>query len=491
MKASEFVAKAVEIASEYKTVYMWGTFGAPLSEKVIRLKAEQYPSHYGSTKQKNLRAKLGQGYFAFDCVGLIKGILWGWNGDGSKNYGGGVYAANGVPDTNVGGMMKLCTEVSTDWSGILPGELVATSDHIGIYIGGGKVAEATPAWEDGVQISACANMGTIEGFNKRKWDKHGKLKYIEYEHLTPEAKYLQDKFGLSFHGINLSLTGVNSVIEDLAQANGYREEVSTETSSYSLVNGMHIIQIPVSKFKIQWWDKPKRTTVIQDYFNLGYFAEYSENGKSFTLPVANLLADIYLDQVEEAPLKYLREWGKVEPSVGCGSCEDCGNNKVWIDCRANGSAQFKGKSPHTLVVYQDGTVSIDPLNALPSDAVYAVAGAPVMIGGADTSYSRDVLGEGWDSSIVRPTWHGFLGLKGERNVRCEQNVCCDGYIYYIGMKTTTSNCFSTSEVYRKLAPLGFRDVIKVDGGGSYVLDKDGKNIAETSGNRRVNNVGRY
>ena len=470
MKASEFVAKAVEIASEYKTVYMWGTFGAPLSEKVIRQKAEQYPSHYGSTKQKNLRAKLGQGYFAFDCVGLIKGILWGWNGDGSKNYGGGVYAANGVPDTNVGGMMKLCTEVSTDWSGILPGELVATSDHIGIYIGGGKVAEATPAWEDGVQISACVNMGAISGLNSRKWDKHGKLKFIEYEganELIPEAKFLQDKFGLSFHGVNLSLTGVQSVIADLAKANGYITTKPLETSSYSLLNGMHIIQIPVSKFKIQWWDKPKRTTVIQDYFNLGYFAEYSENGKSFTLPVANLLADIYLDQVEEAPLKYLREWGKVE------------GNKVWIDCRANGSAQFKGKSPHTLVVYRDGSVSIDPLNALPSDAVYAVAGAPVMIGGADTSYSRDILGEGWDSSIVRPTWHGFLGLKD------------DGYIYYIGMKTTTSNCFSTSEVYRKLKPLGFRDVIKVDGGGSYVLDKDGKNVAETSGNRRVNNVGRY
>jgi hypothetical protein len=356
---------------------------------------------------------------------------------------------------------------------------VATSDHIGIYIGDGKVAEATPAWEDGVQISACANRGAIAGLNSRKWDNHGKLKYIEYEHLTPEAKYLQDKFGLSFTGINLSLTGVNSVIEDLAKANGYREEAPAKTSLYSLVNGMHIIKIPVDKFKIQWWDKGKRTTAIQDYFNLGYFAVYSENGVSFTLPVANLLADIYLNQVEEAPLKYLREWGKVE------------NNKVWIDCRANGSAQFKGKSPHTLVVYQDGSVSIDPLNALPSDAVYAVAGAPVMIGGADTSYSRDVLGEGWDSSIVRPTWHGFLGLKGERNVRCEQNVCCDGYIYYIGMKTTTSNCFSTSEVYKELAPLGFRDVIKVDGGGSYVLDKDGKNIAETSGNRRVNNVGRF
>ena len=484
VKASKFVAKAVEIASEYKTVYMWGTFGAPLSEKVIRQKAEQYPSHYGSTKQRYLRAKLGQGYFAFDCVGLIKGILWGWSGDGSKNYGGGVYAANGVPDTNVGGMMKLCTEVSADWSGILPGELVATSDHIGIYIGGGKVAEATPAWEDGVQISACANMGAIKGLNSRKWDRRGKLQFIDYTaegdetgQMIQEAEYLKSRFGIRLDGIDPGqIQAAADTVAAIARINGYSPE---EESEYNIVNGMIVIQIPVSKFKIQWWDKPKRTTVIQDYFNLGYFAEYSENGKSFTLPVANLLADIYLDQVEEAPLKYLREWGKIE------------NNKVWIDCRANGSAQFKGKSPHTLVVYQDGTVSIDPLNALPSDAVYAVAGAPVMIGGADTSYSRDVLGEGWDSSIVRPTWHGFLGLKGERNVRCEQNVCCDGYIYYIGMKTTTSNCFSTSEVYRKLSPLGFRDVIKVDGGGSYILDKDGVNAAVTEGNRRVNNLGRF
>lgn len=470
MKASEFVAKALDIVNNYKTVYMWGTFGAPLTERLIAQKSEQYPSHYGSTKQKILRAKLGQGYFAFDCVGLIKGILWGWNGDSSKNYGGGVYASNGVPDTNVGGMMRLCDEVSTDWTSILPGELVSTSDHIGIYIGNGKVAEATPAWDDGVQISACANIGIMEGLNSRKWDNHGKLKFVDYEGvngMTAEAKYLQERFGLSFDGVNLSLTEVQRVIADIAKANGYREEAPSKTSSYSLVNGMHIIKIPVSKFKIQWWDKGKRTTAIKDYFNLGYFAVYNEDGKSFTLPVANLMADIYLDQVEEIPLKYLQEWGKVE------------NNKVWIDCRANGSAQFKGKAPHTLVVYKDGSVSIDPLNALPADAVYAVAGAPVIIGGADTSYSRDVLGEGWDSSIARPTWHGFLGLKN------------DGYIYYIGMKTTSSNCFSSSEVYKKLKPMGFADVIKVDGGGSYVLDKNGKNIAETSGNRRVNNVGRY
>lgn len=52
---------------------------------------------------------------------------------------------------------------------------------IGVYIGGGKVIECSPAFKNCVQVTACLNIGAISGMNGRKWTKHGKLPYITYD----------------------------------------------------------------------------------------------------------------------------------------------------------------------------------------------------------------------------------------------------------------------------------------------------------------------
>lgn len=119
--------------------------------------------------------------FGFDCVCLIKGVLWGWSGDDSKTYGGAGYAVNGVPDVSADGMIEKCTEVSTNFKNIIPGEAVWLPGHIGVYIGNGKVIECTPAFKNCVQVTACLNVGVISGMNGRKWVKHGKLPYIIYD----------------------------------------------------------------------------------------------------------------------------------------------------------------------------------------------------------------------------------------------------------------------------------------------------------------------
>lgn len=119
--------------------------------------------------------------YGFDCVCLIKGVLWGWNGNASKTYGGAGYAVNGVPDIGADTMITKCSGVSTDFSKIVPGEAVWLSGHIGVYIGGGKVIECTPAFKNCVQVTACLNIGAISGMNGRRWTKHGKLPYITYD----------------------------------------------------------------------------------------------------------------------------------------------------------------------------------------------------------------------------------------------------------------------------------------------------------------------
>lgn len=184
--AAELAAKCKEVAQNYKTLYVLGCFGAPLNAK----NKERYSSNVEYNRQPARTAKIKAAYadtFGFDCVCLIKALLWGWNGDKSANYGGAVYKANNVPDIGADKMILECSNVSTDFSKIEVGEVVWMSGHIGVYIGGGLAVESTPVWKDGVQITAVHNIGKKAGYNGRKWTKHGKLPYVSYTNKTEAA----------------------------------------------------------------------------------------------------------------------------------------------------------------------------------------------------------------------------------------------------------------------------------------------------------------
>lgn len=181
MKSSEFIKKLVDVAENHKTLYVMGCFGAPLNGGNV----ERYINNHSYNKQAArtamIKAAANKNIFGFDCVNLIKGILWGWCGDASRTYGGATYNTNGVPDINADGMITKCTGLSTSFAGIVPGEAVWLPGHIGVYIGNGKVVECSPAFANKVQITACLNIGAVAGLNGRKWQKHGKLPYITYD----------------------------------------------------------------------------------------------------------------------------------------------------------------------------------------------------------------------------------------------------------------------------------------------------------------------
>ena len=180
MNSTQFIAKLHDIAS-IKTTYMWGMFGGLVTEARIKEKVRQYPHNYSTAKQAKLRAMIGKNVYAFDCVGLIKGILWGWSANPNPlGHGGAKYESIGPRDLDANQMINQCKDVSTDFSKIVPGCAVWMQGHIGLYIGEGKVIEATPSWDDGVQTSACLNIGTVAGLKSRRWTKHGKLPWVEY-----------------------------------------------------------------------------------------------------------------------------------------------------------------------------------------------------------------------------------------------------------------------------------------------------------------------
>lgn len=129
----------------------------------------------------------------FDCVILVKAILWGWSENKNHPHGGANYGSNGVYDDGTEQIINRCYNVSSDFSKIDIGELLWLDGHVGIYIGNNEVIECTAGWSGGVLYSKIGRNGerTRNGVQIYSWKKHGKLPYIEYlkEQPTSEPDY--------------------------------------------------------------------------------------------------------------------------------------------------------------------------------------------------------------------------------------------------------------------------------------------------------------
>lgn len=177
MNNLDLAALLRDIAENYKTLYVMGCFGAPMNAANKKRYTQNHSYNKKASRTKKINAASSD-TFGFDCVCLIKGVLWGWCGDTSKKYGGADYASNGVPDIGTESIINVCSNVSTDFNNIEIGELVWMKGHVGIYIGDGLAVECTPSWENKVQITACNK--SVKGYNRRNWTKHGRLPYIDY-----------------------------------------------------------------------------------------------------------------------------------------------------------------------------------------------------------------------------------------------------------------------------------------------------------------------
>lgn len=228
-------------------------------------------------------------------------------------------------------------------------------------------------------------------------------------------------------------------------------------------NGITMYKIDPRDFKIRYIDDVKwsvdAAVIGQLSMNLGYFAGFRENGVYFTLPVANLKADMCNNELPQEAMKYVSDHKE-------------GNKVVFEVYGKVYTSQFNGKYPSTLIVYDKDAEIRNVASFNHVNCNYAVSGAPIIRNGVRCNSYRD---EGWDNSITRATMHGFLGIKL-------------GYIYYFYLKTESSNCITSGEVYSKIANFGFSDVIKVDGGGSFFCN-DGKTTYSTGGSRRISNIG--
>ncbi len=182
---AELAAKCLDVALNYKTLYVNGCFGAPMTE-TNKARYTQNTAYNRQPERQALINAATEDTFGFDCVCLIKGLLWGWDGDLGHVYGGATYRSNGVPDITEGAMLESCDDISRDWKSIEVGEVVWLEGHIGVYVGNGLAVECTPAWEDCVQITATNN--SRQGYRTRTWSRHGKLPYLTYTGATESVR---------------------------------------------------------------------------------------------------------------------------------------------------------------------------------------------------------------------------------------------------------------------------------------------------------------
>lgn len=176
----QFVEK-LKLAATSKTLYVKGGFGAVAGYGDNR---SRYINAYAyNAKRADQINAASNDTFFFDCVCLGKGILWGWNANTSKRYGGAIYESKDVPDFTVTSVPKHCSSFSEkmtddiavgEW--LIERDASGTIDHVGYYIGNGEVIEATPRWSNGVQFTTLA---------MREWCGHGKIKYLDYVDVKP------------------------------------------------------------------------------------------------------------------------------------------------------------------------------------------------------------------------------------------------------------------------------------------------------------------
>ena len=239
MKASELVNKVKEIANNKKTLYVYACFGSPMTQR----NKERYTNNCDYNRQASRKKKIlsvSNDTFGFDCVNLIKGVLWGWNGDLNKTYGGATYASNGVPDTNANGMFQsYCYDKSSDFSNVLPGEFVWMNGHIGVAIGNGLVVECTPIWKDGVQITAMNC--DVPGYNRRNWTQHGKSKFIDYDITpTPSSNFLPARGWYQVGDCDDHIRIIDEFLASKTEGNYFGQYTKSSVMAFQDINGLEV-----------------------------------------------------------------------------------------------------------------------------------------------------------------------------------------------------------------------------------------------------------
>lgn len=161
--------------------YWYGTCLYKCTESLRSRKADQYPSHYGSSRTARYRQDISGKKICADCIGAAKGYAWTGGGQGvleaigtDRTYASS-YGSHGCPDKGANAMFTYAKSKGMDWGGIdtLPevvGLALHKDGHVGYYVGNGEAVE-WKGFADGCVRTKVAGRG---------WTNWYRLPFIDY-----------------------------------------------------------------------------------------------------------------------------------------------------------------------------------------------------------------------------------------------------------------------------------------------------------------------
>lgn len=202
-----------------------------------------------------------------------------------------------------------------------------------------------------------------------------------------------------------------------------------------LPTSVYVKEIEPSKFKTMICDCGKRDFKgAPNYFNLGFFAEDIKK----TVTIGNV--------------------------VGEGTVySDASLTADWINLAKKSLTTIYTTTSGACGIIKTGSIKRVPR------CKNAISGIPIIRNGSKVSMTT-ITKEGYFGNEVYKTWHGFLGIRNNKLV-------------YVG-----ADC-DFDQMYPFMVALGINNAIKLDGGGSFILEENNKLLQATSGNRRINSVG--
>lgn len=229
-RATTFASLLKRVISGYRTVYYYGSNGQQSSSSLFSQLKKSFGWFYTSSRYAKLSKTFNKNYWAFDCSGLLRAVLWGWCGDTSKTNGGSGLGKNSVVPWDTSGVMisKCPNGGSTNFKNIQVGECVWVPGHIGAYVGNNQCAESTPRWDNCAQLSTLGNVSST-GNKVRKWTKHGKLPYIDY------SNTMTDNLGngwIAGPGSGGMDTGSGGIVAQIGYINGINASDLYESDNY-------------------------------------------------------------------------------------------------------------------------------------------------------------------------------------------------------------------------------------------------------------------
>lgn len=219
---------------------------------------------------------------------------------------------------------------------------------------------------------------------------------------------------------------------------------------YTKSRSTHIVEVPAKDFAVRLVDKAKKSAYSGNYCNAGFFGNYNEGRDKFTLPVGHTVA------IMETDNKWVDHYCAERGKLAAGKL-------VYAE---------PGRTETTLFI-RGGKADMGEVSAPPEGCAYAIAGVPVLRQGKAVSWA-EARAQGWEASSLYATWHIFAGYGQDRS-----------RVTVVALRTTTGNLIASGEGAKKLAALGLREAIKLDGGGSTILRAGGKTPVCTAGNRRI------